>query len=175
MFADLERIHARPRPFEFYTASELWTDEYTSAQMLAFHLDENVDLSSRKTAFIDRSADWLIGHLGITSGVSVVDFGCGPGLYTSRLAKTGAEVTGIDFSARSIAYARDQARTMGLEINYVNQDYLDFVTQDRFDVVLMIFCDLCALSPAQRAIMLGKSPSRPASWGTLHPKPESPL
>lgn len=156
LFSDLERINARPNPFEFYTASELWTDEYTSAQMLAFHLNENVDRSSRKMAFMDKSINWLVSHLGITTGVSVVDFGCGPGLYTSRLAKTGADVTGIDFSARSIEYARDQAGTMQLGINYLNQNYLDFATDNQFDVVLMIFCDFCVLSPAQREIMLGK-------------------
>jgi cyclopropane fatty-acyl-phospholipid synthase-like methyltransferase len=156
LFSDLEWINARPKPFEFYTASELWTDEYTSAQMLTFHLNEDVDLSSRKMAFIDKSVDWLVSHLGITTGVSVIDFGCGPGLYTSRLAITGADVTGIDFSARSIEYARDQARTMGLDIKYLNQNYLDFTTDIQFDVVLMIFCDFCALSPTQREIMLGK-------------------
>jgi 2-polyprenyl-3-methyl-5-hydroxy-6-metoxy-1,4-benzoquinol methylase len=156
LFADLEWINARPRPFEFCTASELWTDEHTSAQMLAFHLNENVDLSSRKMAFIEKSVDWLVSHLGIAAGASVVDFGCGPGLYTSRLAKTGADVTGIDFSARSIEYARNQARTLRLDIRYLNQNYLDFTTDKRFDVVLMIFCDFCALSPAQRKIMLTK-------------------
>jgi cyclopropane fatty-acyl-phospholipid synthase-like methyltransferase len=156
LFSDLEWINARPKPFEFYTASELWTDEHTSAQMLAFHLNENVDLASRKMAFIDQSVDWLVSHLGIAAGVSVVDFGCGPGLYTSRLAKRGADVTGIDFSARSIEYAKNQARTMGLGISYLNQNYLDFTTDKRFDVVLMIMCDFCALSPAQREIMLLK-------------------
>lgn len=156
LFSDLERIHARPAPFEFYTAQELWTDEHTSAQMLAFHLNENVDLSSRRMAFIDQSADWLAGHLGIASGTRVIDFGCGPGLYTSRLAKRGADVTGIDFSARSLEYARDRARAMGLDIRYVNQNYLDFTTQECFDVILLIFCDLCALGPAQRAVLLAK-------------------
>ena len=45
MFDDLEAIYARPEPFELYTADELWTDEHTSAQMLAYHLDEAVDLA----------------------------------------------------------------------------------------------------------------------------------
>ena len=76
LFSDLEWINARPNPFEFYTASELWTDEHRSAGMLAYHLNENVDISSRKMAFIDRSVDWLVSHLGIAAGVSVVDFGC---------------------------------------------------------------------------------------------------
>jgi len=30
MFEELEKINARPEPFEFNTASDLWTDEYTS-------------------------------------------------------------------------------------------------------------------------------------------------
>jgi 2-polyprenyl-3-methyl-5-hydroxy-6-metoxy-1,4-benzoquinol methylase len=156
LFSDLESINARPDPFEFYTASDLWTDEHTSTKMLSFHLNENVDLSSRKLAFIDRSVDWLIEHLGIGTGVRAIDFGCGPGLYTARLAGRGAQVTGIDFSPRSIQYAREQARTLGLDIEYLNQNYLDFSTDQRFDMVLMIFCDFCALSPAQRQTMLTK-------------------
>jgi hypothetical protein len=35
MFKELERINERPEPFQFYTASDLWTDEHTSKQMLS--------------------------------------------------------------------------------------------------------------------------------------------
>ena len=38
----------------------------------------------------------------------------------------------------------------------MNQNYLDFDTQDRFDLILMIMCDFCALSPDQRKQMLVK-------------------
>ncbi len=58
MFEELNRINARPKPFEFYTASDLWTDEYLSEQMLSYHLNKDVDLSSRNAAFIDRSAEY---------------------------------------------------------------------------------------------------------------------
>jgi cyclopropane fatty-acyl-phospholipid synthase-like methyltransferase len=155
LFSDLEWINARPKPFEVYTASELWTDEHTSAQMLKCHLAEDTDLASRRMAFIERSVDWLVSHLGIAAGTRLIDFGCGPGLYTSRLAKRGAEVTGIDFSQRSLEYARNQAGTLGLDIHYVHQNYLDFTTDKRFDVALMIYCDFCALSPSQRKTLLG--------------------
>jgi hypothetical protein len=37
--AELARRAARPAPFSRYTAEELWTDDHTSARMLAFHLD----------------------------------------------------------------------------------------------------------------------------------------
>lgn len=40
MFEQLERINERPESLEFYTASDLWTDEQTSSRMLSFHLDE---------------------------------------------------------------------------------------------------------------------------------------
>ena len=34
MFKELKEINSRPTPFQFYTADDLWTDEYTSKQML---------------------------------------------------------------------------------------------------------------------------------------------
>lgn len=38
MFNALKEINARPKPFEFYTASELWTNEHTVQRMLVYHL-----------------------------------------------------------------------------------------------------------------------------------------
>ena len=156
MFQELEEINRRPMPFEFYTASELWTDEHTSKQMLTFHLNENIDVASRRAAFIDRSVDWIVSRFGVSKDTKVADFGCGPGLYAARLARKQAKVTGIDFSKRSIQYAIEDAERSGLSIRYVNENYLDFETEDRFDLVLMIMCDFCALSPEQRKQMLGK-------------------
>jgi cyclopropane fatty-acyl-phospholipid synthase-like methyltransferase len=154
MFTELEKINVRPEPFEFYTASELWTDEHTSKQMLSFHLNEEIDVSSRKEEFIDRSVEWIACRFNIGAGMKIADFGCGPGLYTTRLAKMKADVTGIDFSKRSIQYAQEAAIREGLHIRYINQNYLEFETKDRFDVILMIMCDFCALSPSQRKKML---------------------
>ena len=144
MFEELEKINSRPRPFEFYTASDLWTDEHTSKQMLSFHLNGEIDVSSRKTSFIDRSSEWISSHFNVGKGMKLADFGCGPGLYTTKLAKKRAEVTGIDFSTRSIQYAQEVAIREGLSIHYVNQDYLVFKTDDRFALILMIMCDFCA-------------------------------
>lgn len=155
MFATLEEINRRPEPFSVYTAADLWTDEHTSAQMLAYHLNGAIDVSSRNTAFIDRSAEWIVSHFGVGEGFKIADFGCGPGLYASRLARRGADVLGIDFSARSIAYAREAAGREGLSVRYEHRDYLAFETDERFDLIVMIMCDYCALSPAQRRWMLG--------------------
>lgn len=125
MFKELQAINARPKPFELYTADELWTNEHTSKKMLEYHLNESVDLSSRNKAFIDRSVQWIVSHFGIGSQTHIADFGCGPGLYTTQFAEHHAVVTGIDFS-------------------------------ERFDLITMIFCDFCALSPSQRNTLLSK-------------------
>lgn len=156
MFEQLEKINSRPKPFEFYTASDLWTDEHTSRQMLAFHLNDKVDASSRNAAFIDKSVDWISSHFNFHTGMKIADFGCGPGLYAIRLSNKQAVVTGIDFSPRSIQYARETAMREKLSINYINADYLEFDTDDRYDLIMMIMCDFCALSPIQRRKMLSK-------------------
>jgi len=156
MFHKLERINQRPKPFEFYTAEELWTDKHTSKCMLEFHLNESVDLSSRNKKFIKDSVEWIVTHFKVTNGTKIADFGCGPGLYTSRLAEKGADVTGIDFSENSIKYAKNICRQKKLNINYVRQNYLEFNTDEKFDLITMIMCDFCALSPSQRKILLNK-------------------
>jgi 2-polyprenyl-3-methyl-5-hydroxy-6-metoxy-1,4-benzoquinol methylase len=156
MFQKLEITNERPAPFQFYTARDLWTDEHTSAQMLSCHLNEGMDLSSRNMQFINRSVEWITCLFNIGKDTQIADFGCGPGLYTTRLARHQANVTGIDFSRRSIEYAREVAASEHLNINYVIQNYLDFETKERFDLVMMIMCDFCALSPAQRRDILSK-------------------
>lgn len=154
MFDQLEKINTRPEPFEYYTANDLWTDEHTSKQMLAYHLNKEIDVSSRNAKFIDSSVEWIAAHFHLDKGDKVADFGCGPGLYTSRLAQKQMDVTGIDFSTRSIQYAQDQAASSGLTIRYINQNYLELELEDRFRLILMIMCDFCVLSPDQRRRML---------------------
>lgn len=155
MFEMLEKINKQPEAFQFYTTDDLWTDEHTSKQMLSFHLNSDVDLSSRNIGFINRSVEWIVEKFRIGKGFRVVDFGCGPGLYTTALAKHGADVTGIDFSSRSIEYAKDVAAREKLKINYINRNYLEFEANQSFDLALMIMCDFCALSPVQRKVILG--------------------
>lgn len=155
MFETLLSINEKPKPFQYYTADDLWTDEYISKQMLQYHLNESVDISSRKGQFIQKSVDWMIQRFQIDDNKSIVDFGCGPGLYTNKLAKRGAVVTGIDFSKRSLEYAAKIAESSCLTVDYIHCDYLRFETEKQFDLISMIYCDFCALSPKQRKHLLG--------------------
>ncbi len=156
MYKKLKEINSRPAPFQFYTALELWANEYTSKQMLAYHLNESIDLSSRNIKFIEQSVEWIVSHFGVNTNTQIADFGCGPGLYATRLAEQGANVTGIDFSKNSLEYAKKIAAQKCLNINYVYTNYFDFETTNKFDLLTMIMCDFCVLSPEQRRIMLSK-------------------
>ncbi len=154
MFNKLEEINSKPEAFARYTAESLWTDAFRSRQMLAFHLNEGIDLASRNTAFMDSSSAWIIDRFQLGPDRSLCDFGCGPGLYASRFARSGAQVTGLDFSENSIGYARDQAEKANQTIKYIHANYLEVDLKERFDLITMIMCDFCALSPSQRRKLL---------------------
>jgi SAM-dependent methyltransferase len=156
LFARLAEINTRPELFVRDTVEQLWTEPHRSERMLRYHLDGSIDVSSRTTAFIERSVRWIIDAFELCPGKAVADLGCGPGLYTNRLARTGAAVVGVDFSARSIAHARREADGAGLPVEYVTGNYLAYHTDRRFDLITMIFCDLCALGPEQRRRLLTK-------------------
>jgi 2-polyprenyl-3-methyl-5-hydroxy-6-metoxy-1,4-benzoquinol methylase len=156
MFKELKEINSRPAPFQFYTADELWADEHTSKQMLEYHLNESIDVSSRNKSFIERSVGWIVTQFGVDNKSEIADFGCGPGLYATKLAEQGAKVTGVDFSENSLRHAKQVAKEEGLDIDYIHANYLDFETSKKFDLITMIMCDFCALSPEQRKRMLKK-------------------
>jgi SAM-dependent methyltransferase len=154
LYQALSEIDKRPAAWSAYTANVLWDDDHISARMLEYHLDELSAPASRPHEFIDQSAAWIADRFGLGPGKQVADFGCGPGLYASRFAATGATVTGIDFSRNSLAYARDRAAQSGHPIEYVHTNYLTWDPTKRFDLITLIYCDFCALSPAQRAGLL---------------------
>ena len=156
MYKELEQINRKPKPFELYTAEELWTNEHTAQQMLQYHLHEEIDAASRNKAFIERSVDWIARKLNLSKGTLIADFGCGPGLYANRLAERGAKVTGIDFSSNSLEHAKKIAAEKNLNVDYVQTNYLTFESESRFDHIIMIMCDFCALSPEQRSTLLAK-------------------
>jgi len=156
MYAQLKEINHKPKPFEFYTAESLWADPHTSEQMLSYHLNEDVDLASRNKMFLEKSINWIIFNFSLGEQTKICDFGCGPGLYTSAFALTGAKVTGVDFSKNSLEYAKTHAKKESLNINYVFQNYLEYEPKEQYDIITMIMCDFCALSPIQRKKMLEK-------------------
>jgi SAM-dependent methyltransferase len=158
----LATLRQKPAPF---TPGEplFWDDPHISTHMLEAHLDPHTDAASRRPETIDHSVVWITKKLGLAAGDTVLDLGCGPGLYATRFASRDLRVTGVDCSRRSIEYATDQARRLALPITYRREDYLHLQTEAVFDAVLLIYGDYCVLSPAQRSTLLG------VVWRSLRP------
>lgn len=149
----LIELQQNPEPF---APGELlfWNDPHISKKMLDAHLDPNIEAASRKPETIDRSVKWLIKTLGLKTAASILDLGCGPGLYASRLARAGFHITGVDYSRRSIEYATKYASENNLNIAYRYQNYLELSDENQYDAALLIYGDFCPLSPEQRSTLL---------------------
>jgi SAM-dependent methyltransferase len=149
----LLQLQQPPEPFAPGT-TPFWDDPHISQHLLAAHLDPSIPAASRPPAEIDRSVTWLIDLLDLHPTTSLLDLGCGPGLYATRFAARGLHVTGVDFSQRSIDFAVQSACEQHLDITYRCQDYLTLDETQRYDVALLIYGDFCTLAPAQQARLL---------------------
>jgi SAM-dependent methyltransferase len=80
-----------------------------------------------------RPAFELLGNL---NGKSVLDYGCGHGMATTLLARTGAYVTAFDLSPGYVNEARERARANGVQVNCVSADGEELPFADHsFDAV----------------------------------------
>ena len=133
--------------------SIMWTDKYISKQLLEIHLNPEIDLASRTKQSIDNTIEFILKFCN-NSKLKILDLGCGPGLYAERLAESGHNVTGVDFSETSIEYASNQAKVKKLNIDYIFNDYLTIDYKDKFDLVLLVYTDFGVLIPSEREKLL---------------------
>jgi 2-polyprenyl-6-hydroxyphenyl methylase / 3-demethylubiquinone-9 3-methyltransferase len=84
--------------------------------------DEHQPLNAIRTAINPARLDYftrVLRALGIDpAGKTMVDIGCGGGLFAEEFARLGAHVIGIDPSAASLATAHAHAAASGLSIDY---------------------------------------------------------
>ncbi|HEU0100175.1 MAG TPA: class I SAM-dependent methyltransferase [Allosphingosinicella sp.] len=94
-----------------------------------------IDRAARGALFEYRRL--LLEECGDVSGLSVLDVGCGPGLYLEALAARGASVTGIDISPAMLALARQRLDKAGLAATLVEGD-AQAMALGRHDIVLAV-------------------------------------
>lgn len=129
---------------------DFWVDPHIAGQMLATHLNPDIEAASRSPQVIDRTVAWIAEQTRLPAGGAILDLGCGPGLYAIRWMQKGFKVTGVDQSGKSIAYAQ-QADPVS---TYLCQNYLTLDFAAAFDVVVLIFGDFCVLPDAERDRLL---------------------
>lgn len=88
----------------------------------------------------EKFADEIISRLSLREGAEVLDIGCGDGKAALRIASCfpGARVTGIDYSAEMIEYARSVHKLPNLQFLVMDAQHLSF--SEQFDFILSISC-----------------------------------
>ena len=151
-------IHRPTNPLPYSEGEKIpWNDPAFSARMLHEHLSQAHDAASRRFETIDKHVAWI--HRGLLGGQlsRILDLGCGPGFYTSRLARLGHTCAGIDFSPASIAYATENARAEGLAITYAEQDIRNAAFGRNYDLVMLIFGEINPFRRAEATAILKKA------------------
>lgn len=151
-------IHRKTLPEPWAEGEKIpWDEPGFSARMLNEHLSQAHDAASRRFEIIDRQVSWIHHQVLNDKTTRVLDLGCGPGFYTSRLAALGHSCVGIDFSPASIAYARQEAQASDLACRYLHQDMRSADFGERYGLVMMIFGEFNVFKPADARIILEKA------------------
>lgn len=134
LFEALNTIHP------FYSKDNIWNTPQISNFVLETHLNESLQGGSKSEEFIEESIDFIKSIAPHNQYNKILDLGCGPGLYSNKLAQAGYDVTGVDISKASIDYAQSQAdKNVDLNLQYYHNDLFDYNINSSQDLVLLIY------------------------------------
>lgn len=144
-----------------------WDDPAFSRRMLKEHLSQEHDAASRRAPLIDQHVEWIHKDLLKEQVTALLDLGCGPGLYTTRLAQRGHTCVGLDFSPASIDYASQQAQHMQLSCEYRLSDLRTADYGTDYGFAMLIFGEFNAFNPNDARQILQKAHAALALNGLL--------
>ncbi len=72
---------------------------------------------------------------------SIIDLGCGTGQITTRLARAGYKMTGVDYSSDMLAVAQERAETEKLPVQFIQQDLQMLEGLHGYDAAVS-YCDV---------------------------------
>lgn len=92
----------------------------------------------------------LIAAVGVVRDLEMVHLQCHLGFDAISLARLGARVTGVDFSAVAVDKARDLARRCGVDVEFIQADVtaLPAELHGRFDLAYATIGILCWIADA---------------------------
>ncbi len=105
---------------------------------------------TRIAACMRESGDALVGAIGLTRGLKVLDLGCGDGTTALPAAQRGADVLGVDIAHNLVAAGNARAAQLGLDnLRFQEGDAsnLQDLKDDTFDRVVSIFGAMFASKP----------------------------
>lgn len=136
----IDIIRRNPAPVPWSEGDNIpWHEPGFSERMLKEHLTQDHDAASRRFEKIDAHVHWIHHEVLAVQPGKLLDLGCGPGLYAMRMTGLGHQVTGVDYSPASIAYAQEQAEQHAQEINYIHADIREADYGVNYDTAMLIY------------------------------------
>lgn len=170
----LDVVQRAPVPEPWAEGEKIpWHEPEFSRRMLEEHLSQAHDAASRRFELIDLHVAWIHGNLLEGRPARILDLGCGPGLYTSRLAALGHACVGIDFGPASIAYAREQAEAAELDCRYHLEDVRQADYGRGYDLVMFLFGEINVFRPSEARTILQKAHAALEPGGILLLEPHT--
>jgi SAM-dependent methyltransferase len=169
-------VNRAPAPEPWAEGEKIpWNDPAFSARMLAEHFRQDHDAASRRAEIVQRQVRWIHEHVLQGRPGRVLDLGCGPGLYTSRLAALGHSCVGIDFGPASIAHAREQASATGADCTYIKGDLrtTPFEPAASYDLAMLIYGELNVFRRSDALAILEKARRALAPGGRIVLEPHT--
>jgi len=105
---------------------------------------------TRIAASMRESGEVLVGSLGVTKGLKVLDLGCGDGTTALPEARLGADVLGVDIAKNLVVAGNERAKEEGLtncKFQEGDASNLQELKDHAFDLVVSIFGAMFAPKP----------------------------
>jgi len=131
-----------------------WNEPGFSRRMLKEHLSQQHDAASRRTSKIKKHIEWIEKVALPRKSARVLDLGCGPGLYATRLAARSHRIVGIDFSPASIDHAIKHSPE---SCEYILGDIRTTYFGENYDLVMFIFGEFNVFKKTDAAKILRKA------------------
>lgn len=84
---------------------------------------------------VNARVNWLTEVLGLKPGISVLECGCGTGVFTRGIAKTGANITAVDISPDLLTKARKLCSVKNVKFVETNLENPEELKDETFDVL----------------------------------------
>lgn len=141
-----------PHKFE-NSPDNIWTNKKLSPLVMNSYFDSNIYGGSYSEEFRNKSLNFISFFL---QKGSVLDIGCGPGLYANKLAELNYTVTGIDISQNALQYARNYAKENDIKVNFEKKDIFSYTPNQSYNNILLIYYIYSFFSSSKRKILLKK-------------------
>ncbi|MCD4780012.1 MAG: class I SAM-dependent methyltransferase [Candidatus Omnitrophica bacterium] len=82
--------------------------------------------------------DFIEQEIAHEKSLKIIDIGCGTGRHSIELSKRGYDITGVDLSTSQLKSAKEKAKKLNLNIDFLKHDARNLPFESEFDLAIML-------------------------------------